>query len=226
MGPTALRRTNDAMPTESQGGLFGPMRAREQGRFHKTELPRGRVLLRVDHDPLPGVTADMMRWWFEHIDGVSTLSPTGWDAPEHPVYRLWHPIDHLCARWKRRIPGPDGRIGPGSILHIEESFRGRFPSRNDVRISRIDGSGFDFELGGGSVSFGSVRHRYSPVDGGIALSTELEFGVQWPGLALPFNKMLRGIALTPAFIDAWVVHNIEECGELPKFLPRLTARQA
>ena len=209
-----------------QTGVFGPMRGRDRGHLRQTELGRGRVLLRVDHDPLPDLTGNMMRWWFENIDGTTTLGPAGWDGPERPVYHLWHPLDHRCARWTRRVIGSDGRLGPGSILHVEESFRGRFASRNDVRVTRIDESGFDFELGGGSVSFGSVRHRYAERAEGLALSTELEFGVRWGALSGPFNRLLRRAALTPAFIEAWALHNIEECGELPRFLPLLATRNS
>lgn len=212
------------MDGTAHSGHFGPMRTRDRGRFRQQELPGGRVLLRIDHDPLEGLTGAQMRWWFENIDGRSTLDPSGWDGPERPVYQLWHPVDHRCASWKRRVPGPDGaRIGPGSILHVEECLGGRFPSKSDVRVLRLDESGFDFALGAGTASIGTVRHRYPAGDGGLRMTVELELGVEWPLVGGLFNRLLRRVAITPAFIDAWVVHNIEECGELPRFLPRLAS---
>jgi hypothetical protein len=41
------------------------------------------------HTPMPGVTGEMIDWWF------------AWHGEESARYQLWHPRDHLSARWRR-----------------------------------------------------------------------------------------------------------------------------
>ena len=200
------------------------MKSPESARVEQRELPLGRLSIQIRHEPMRGVTAPMMRWWFEHIDGESNLTPDGFSGPPKPVYLLWHPQDHIRAVWKKKVIGSAGRLGRGSVLYVEENLGGKHLSKNSVNVTRLDDTAFNFSLGEGVASFGEVRHLYQDTPAGLALRTEMDFGVQWPLVAKFVNGLLRKKALTPEVIRAWVVHNIEECGETEKFLPQLYSR--
>ena len=204
-------------------GLFGPMKRATECRFEQRELPGGRLALAIDHEPMPGVTAAMFRWWFEHIDGDSNFTNQGFTGPETPVYRLWHPHDHILVRWEKVNRDREGRISVGSILHVEETLGGKHPSKTRIWVTRFDDAAFNFSLGNGAASFGEVRHLYSDSAAGLRLRTEMEFGVRWPLIGAWVNRLLRNKAFTPALIAAWVTHNVEECGETERFLPQLYA---
>ncbi|HTH49122.1 MAG TPA: hypothetical protein VMB21_16520 [Candidatus Limnocylindria bacterium] len=212
------------MPTSTQSNPSDPMKSVDSARVEQQELPLGRISIRIAHEPIRGVTAPMLRWWFEHIDGESNLTPEGFSGPPKPVYLLWHPHDHIRAAWKKKAVGGDGRIGPGSVLYVEENLGGKHLSKNSVNVTRLDDTAFNFSLGQGAASFGEVRHLYRDTAAGLSLRTEMDFGVQWPLVAKSVNGLLRKKALTPEVIQAWTVHNVEECGRLEKFLPQLYSR--
>ncbi len=209
------------MATPVKQGLFGPMKTAQTAKTERRELPMRRISISIQHEPMPGVTAKMLRWWFENIDSTTTLTENGFTGPSRLAYLLWHPHDHISASWKKKVKATDGRIGPGSMLRAEERLGGKHLSRNNVQVTRFDDGAFNFQLGEGRAQFGEVRHLYSDSPQGLSLRTEMDFGVQWPLLWRVFNPMLRSKALTPELIDAWIVHNVEECGETEKFLPRL-----
>jgi hypothetical protein len=209
-----------------KSGLFGPMKDSSRCRLEQRELAGGRVALAIDHEPMSGVTPEMFRWWFEHFNGESNLTAGGFTGPMTPVYRLWHPLDHILVRWEKVLRGPDGRIAAGSVLYVEENLGGKHPSKTRVWVTRFDNTAFNFSLGKGAGSFGEVRHLFSPSPAGLQLRTEMDFGVQWPWIGPWFNRMLRRKAFTQDLITAWVTHNVEECGETERFLPQLYRHQA
>ena len=132
-------------------GFFGPLKTLESATWGIEELPKGSVRAWIDHATMSGVTPEVMRWWFENIDSRTTYNGTDFNGPEVPVYRYWHPFDHIRVRWEKKIPGPDGHIGPGSVIHIQETIGDRYPVDARARVTRFDDEAFNFELlvGGG-----------------------------------------------------------------------------
>jgi hypothetical protein len=53
------------------------------------------------------------------------------------------------------------------------------------------------------------------------MTVEMTFGVEWPFLWRLFNPLLQKKAFPRQSQDAWVKHNVEECGEFINFLPAL-----
>ena len=73
--------------------------------FYQTEvrrLPDASYLVAV-RTPMPGVKADMVRWWF--ADFLNTT--------EH--YSWWHPEDHVWMDWENKKPGEV--IGSSHLVH-------------------------------------------------------------------------------------------------------------
>ena len=85
-------------------------------------LPDASYLVAV-RTPMPGVKADMVRWWF--ADFLKTT--------EH--YSWWHPEDHVWMDWENKKPGEV--IGSSHLVH---EYIGSELSK--LRIQFIDSSEF------------------------------------------------------------------------------------
>ena len=80
----------------------------DDGVFHVAVLTR-----------MPGVTAEMIAWWFG----------TYMQTTEH--YRMWHPRDHVWMDWENKSPGT--HVGAHHLVH--EYIGGKL---NKLRISFLD----------------------------------------------------------------------------------------
>ena len=54
------------------------------------ERDRHRTVVRIDHAPLTGVSARMLRWWYGNVPGTMTYA-----SAIYPRYLVWHPLDHI-----------------------------------------------------------------------------------------------------------------------------------
>lgn len=216
----------DENPREPQGpkrGFFGPMKSVETARHSVDRLADGRIRFAIEHENMAGVTPQMMRWWFENIDAWTRYNGEGFTGPLVPVYRYWHPHDHISVRWHRRVT-VDGRLAPGSIISIEENLGGKHPVRAKARVSRFDDEAFNFDiLLGGLVPVGRVLHRYAEVEGGASFYTEALMGVRLPIIGRLLNALIRRVAFSEEMMVDWITHNVEESGETEKFVPALFA---
>lgn len=130
----------------------------------ETEMHRlddGRLHLGIRHAVLRGITPAMLVWWFQHLEGDVELEGRRW-----PRYRVWHPIDHVAISYPRRVP--DGSIGPGAQIHIQEAFAGNLDHAVDIitTISKLDETGFVHGPWIGGVPVARLEYTFTPVDGG------------------------------------------------------------
>jgi len=154
------------------------------------------VDLVVEHE-LPGVTPEMIDWWWPHIYMANTL---------------WHPTEHIAFRYEE-LPSKSGQGGPTKVAVIVEKVSESPASELRLRIEE-DQSSFPIPttydhvnmstiLGSGDKPIGWIHHDY------IARST------------------FRFPAKTPKqFLEAMRKHNIGEMGQFPKFLPELYKQHA
>ena len=100
-------------------------------------LADGRTKLWVKHEMLAGVTPAMLVWWFRHLEGDVEVGGRVLDR-----YRVWHPFDHVSARYVRRMP--DGAIGPGAQMALSEVLARdpRFTIDVVSTIEKLDEDGF------------------------------------------------------------------------------------
>lgn len=200
-------------------GFFGPMKGLESARHDITILDDGRVQATIEHEPMRGVTPGMLRWWWENIDTTTTWNGSTFGGPPVPVYRYWHPFDHVRARWVRKISGSDGRLGPGSVIRIEENLGGQYDVRITAHVTRLDDRAFNFAV----THFGLLRsveteHYYEPTDEGCSFRTRVTAGI----LLAPLGRSIGpSIETRKRLLQMWVTHNIEESGETQKFVPAL-----
>ncbi len=177
-------------------------------------LPGGRRRFHIRHDVLRGVTPEMLLWWFGHLEGDMEL-----EGRSVSRYRVWHPRDHVAVRYVRRLP--DGSIGPGAQLHIQEFFDARPENKIDIiaTITRLDVGGFHHVEHVAGIAAACMDYRFTRVDGGTLFENELVVGVAAPWARL-VNPIVKRV-FPDAKGHAWLRHNVEEVGSLEHFLPRL-----
>jgi len=178
-------------------------------------LDDGRLRLVLRHDVLCGITPDMVRWWFQHIGGDMRLA-----GKQVPRYRVWHPRDHVS--W-RLVRAGGAQIGPGAIFHIQECF-GRDPRwalDTRLHVTRLDDGGFATRPSMHGLRLAQMTYRFTEVTGGTRYENDLTLGLtgaRW------FNTAVLPRVFPEERGRAWLVHNVEEVGNLEYFLPDLIAQ--
>lgn len=181
-------------------------------------LADGRKRLWVKHEVLKGVTPAMLAWWFAHLEGDVEIGGRVLDR-----YRVWHPFDHVSARYVRRAP--DGSIGPGAQMALCEVLARDPHFTIDVvsTIEKLDEEGFTHKVVVGGFELARMEHTFRETADGV---------LDENCLIVPGSRrlaFLSGVLVPWKFPEpkgrAWLKHNIEETGSLENFLPELYARE-
>jgi hypothetical protein len=179
-------------------------------------LDDGRLRFSIRHDTVRRLTPEQVCWWFRNIGGDMEV-----EGRRVSRYRLWHPRDHVS--WAlRRQQGPE--IGPGAIFHIRECF-GRDPRWTldiDLNVIRLDAGGFATVSRKAGVIVSRMEYHFTRVPGGTLYENSLTVGIE---RAPRINALLLRRVFTEERGRAWLLHNVEEVGNLEHFLPGLIARQ-
>lgn len=174
----------------------------------------GRMVMRIRHDKLKGISPEMVAWWFRNIGGNIDMNGCHLNK-----YLMWHPDDHI--HWELARPGMDGRASVGAQFRIVEAF-GRNPAFYvDVidTVTRLDDSGFTavtFRLG---QEIARLNHDFAAIEGGLQYLSTLTVGITTPLIAKLFNVAVHRAVFTEAMGHAWLKHNVEEVGLLEHILP-------
>jgi hypothetical protein len=188
-------------------------------------LPDGRHKVTIDHAVLHGVTRKHLALWFRYFIFFK-VRIRGGSGIAHPIYHLWHPVDHInvCA-----LGGATSApLQTGNKIHIREAFnrekRYLIDDKAEVTLTIEESKASDMQL---------HIHRFGYEVGHLTHSfTDSPEGVQYSSIMLPGPKE-RGIF--PAFIRKvviprkmsvdrlarWLTHNVEEVSALEVFLPQL-----
>jgi len=182
-------------------------------------LNDGRKKFWIKHDVLKNVTPRMLAWWFGHLEGDVEIQ-----GRRFPRYRVWHPLDHVYARYVRRAP--DGSVGPGAQLALCE-YLGRNPRYKIEAVStieKLDETGFIHNVIQGGVRIARMEHVFTEsVDGMRDENCLIVPGTPRLG---PLARLLTPFLFPDGKGQAWLKHNIEEMGTLENFLPELYEREA
>ncbi len=208
-------RSRRPLPIPGPLPVVHPMRPVSTARTSVRELSRGRVRMTIDHQPLEGITPEMLLWWFRHIDGTTTHG-----GQEQTRYRAWHPLDHV--HWELARPAPGGGVGEGARFRIVEAL-GRDPGMlidSVDTVEKLDLTGIRLALRVAGVLVFQLEHTWSPGRGRTHYTSVFDLGAR--ALALrPVNAYLRARVFRRPMQDAWIRHNIEEVGLLEHILPPL-----
>jgi len=202
-------------PPEPWASPF-PLKGLGSARCGAETLPDGRRSYWIEHETVRGVTPRMLAWWFAHLEGDTVIAGRRVNR-----YRAWHPYDHVHASYVRR--GPDGRVGPGSVIRLIEFLNGdpRFPVNTVTTIEQLDEQGYvHHPRVHGIAGLARMEYRFSPVDGGTRYVNRLLVGGThgWRRAVTPW---LQRFGFPEARGQAWLRHNIEEVGLLEHILPPL-----
>jgi hypothetical protein len=159
------------------------------------KMSKGKTIdLVVDHI-LPGVTSEMIDWWWDNINTTER-------------YKLWHPKDHKSFVWE--VSPKNGHVG--AIHRVVESIgfdttlriRWEDPSTSPIPIEYEHAQvGSMLDRNNNPASW--VLHEYKSIENGTMLRTTFRLPSKVP----------------KQFIEALRKHNKEEIGEFINFLPRL-----
>ena len=182
---------------------------------------------------MPGVKAEMVRWWF--ADYMQTT--------EH--YKRWHPAAHRWMDWENKVPGEV--IGASHLVH---EYLGNDPELHKLRIQFVAPEEFLGNIESRAGRF-IICARAGALDIPLNLSSmchlvrDTEWGAEmrsifWVGHvskregnnivpsieALVGNTALaRMILIDEQFAVNLMTHAIEEMGYLSDFLPQLYREQ-
>ena len=174
----------------------------------------GRMVMRIRHDLLRGITPVMIDWWFRNIGGDMDV-----DGVRMNRYLVWHPFDHI--HWELAAPGPDGGVSAGCKFRIVEAF-GRNPDfAIDVieTVTKLDATGIALIGARAGVEVSYLNHDFIAAEGGTQYVSMLRIGIGLPGLCRVINPLLHRIVFPEAMGRAWLKHNVEEVGLLEHMLP-------
>lgn len=192
-----------------------PLRSVPEGRTSIQEFPYRRLRITIDHEPLQGVTPEMLLQWFSHIG--EHMSYAGETVPR---YRAWHPLDHIHWELKRSAPG--GGAGEGARFRIVEAMGRdeRFYIDSIDRVEKLDPTGIRLVLRIAGVVFFQLEHTWSRAESATHYTSVMDVGAR-SAWALPINAYLRSRVFRPGMEEAWICHNVEEVGLFEHLLPSL-----
>jgi hypothetical protein len=191
------------------------LRAVPEERVSVQEFPRRRLRITIDHEPLRGVTPEMLLQWFSHIG--ETMDYAGRTVPR---YRAWHPLDHIHWELKRSVP--EGGAAEGARFRIVEAMGRdeRFYIDSVDRVEKLDLTGIRLVMRIAGLMFFQLEHTWSRGEGCTHYTSVMDIGAR-SAAALPINAYLRSRVFRPGMERAWIRHNVEEVGLFEHLLPSL-----
>lgn len=192
----------------------------------------GRVLVTC-HTALPGVTPDMIDWWF------------GWHAVETARYRLWHPEAHVASSAKEdRTSLPDARQRYVGNVSYADEYIGHTLKKLAIAFQPASDFGFPEDTFGRTTTICAatsdrvlkghggylVHHVVRTADGAQMrsgfwlgeITHEFALVNRLAGRLLNTRAMRRLIVPDRMALDL-LLHCAQEMNHLARFLPRLYA---
>jgi DAPG hydrolase PhiG domain len=192
-------------------------------RTSSEQLPDGRTAYRIEHELIRGVTPEMLVWWFRTFPSARLA----WKDQLVPMYRIWHPRDHVrCGVVPRpfaRAAGPG--VSTGATVIIVERLGPRV-TRTRARVIQMDENGLRLVVRRLWVKVGELQHAFERTPEGTLYRSELVVGSSLPGIGRLVNALARRRLFPPEVGDAWLRHNVEEVGNFQFFLPKLFKEEA
>lgn len=203
------------------------MRKVDSARVHVGERVDGRLEARIAHAPLRGVTSEMLVWWFENFaDGpdaieedLTTRKTARVGKRDVPLYWLWHPIDHFMVRVTKPSPSGAPGLSEGAEVILKETILETIEMNG--LIDGMNPDGVHLTLRRGPLRVGDLRHTFVDTGEGLAYRSRLIAGSTIPVFGGILNRVVKQKVFTPAMLERWLQHNVEEVGNFEHFLPRL-----
>lgn len=171
--------------------------------------PVGRLVCVVRHAPLPGVSREMMAWWFANQDALIMD-----DDGEFPAIRLWHPtatVHYLNPN--RRQPGSRRR----------ETVVGQ---TRTTTVLQLDDRGFTRSTFWAGLEIARLVHTFVQTPEGAVCHSTLTVGLSRGPWRWLVNRVLRPLRFGRARAAEWMTDIERSVSTLPSFLPELWRARA
>ena len=203
------------------------------------------VLYVAAHTPMPGVTGEMIDWWF------------AWHGEESARYQLWHPRDHISARWRTPVTWAGGersewqQLYRTNVSEVDE-YVGSTRMRLSIAfaepaeyldVSRLPSSETETVICGRTwsrkenVAAGHLVHQVRRTSDGVEMRSRFWLAdfdsralrAPLPGLGVLVRPLLNTRRMRRTLVPDGVgrdllVHCAEEMAHLAEFLPTLFRR--
>jgi hypothetical protein len=203
------------LPLPPARPVLRPLRDLTTAAWSIEELTGHRRRVTIDHQPLAGLTPDMLLFWFRNIGGTGEYA-----GRVMQNYLAWHPLDHI--HWELAREAPGGGVGEGARFRIVEAFGADMTNYVDTTdtVEKLDATGIRLVRRIVGVPVLRLEHYWSACQGHVHYVTVLDLGAR----ARPFrpvNRVLTRRIFPRSMTQAWLAHNIEEVGYLEEILPAL-----
>ena len=233
-----LQPASHGLPLREANALLEPGYLQLENGYCRLD---GGVLYVAVHTPMPGVSGEMIDWWF------------AWHGQESARYQLWHPRDHISASWRRPVRWDGGdraawqALYRGNISDVDEYIGPRrmklaidFADPADyLDVSRFEAAATDTVVCARTVArtervaAGHVLHQVRRVDNGTEMRSRFwlaDFDPSpWPLVGSLLSPLLntapmRRVLVPNAMGRHLLLHCAEEMAHLAEFLPDLFKR--
>lgn len=203
------------------------MKAVESAETSFRRLDDGRMEMTIAHEPLPGVTTAMLVWWFQtfpdppdaSVDDLASRTTVEFGGEQVPMYRLWHPLDHIFAHVI--TPAPDGSPGLSAGAKFELVERVLHVLHATAIVLAMDETNIHLAVERGPFRVGDLRHTFEDSPDGLLYRSRLVIGSNLPVVGRLLTEVAKRRLMSEDMAKAWFKHNVEEVGNFQYFLPDL-----
>jgi len=168
----------------------------------------------------------MIAWFYQNLP-TSTVEIS---EQQYSWYHIFHPNEH--GKITIKDPAKDGRIGMGvGALVARQEWFGVYNSRGAGRIIEFSEQGMVIRPELLGLHFGEIKHSFveatyiSEANGHQQLGTQYNvesiIGSDLPVFGPIINYYIRNKIFSPAMINEWLRHQVEEVASLQFFLKDL-----
>lgn len=199
----------------------------ESAKTNIATLPDGRMELKINHQPLVGVTSEMLVWWFQNFPDSPDAIENDLDSRRTaivngvrvPFYWIWHPEDHFMVQVVKPAPGGAPGLSQGARASIKERLDKT--ATHQVHVEGMDEDGIHLAGTKGPFRLLDLRHAFTDTSRGLVYKTRLLVGSPALLVGPLLSALARNAVMSPDTLQQLLSHNIQEVGNFETFLPKL-----
>ncbi len=207
------------------------MKSEDSAETSFRRLPDGRLEMTIAHEPLVGVRSEMLVWWFRTfadppeatVDDLDSRTTVDWGGERVPMYRLWHPRDHIFAHLLRPAPSGEPGLSAGAEFELVERVLHILHAR--ATVAAMDETNIHLTMAKGPFRLGDLHHTFEDSADGLLYRSRLVIGSTLPLIGRPLTAIAKRQFMSEEMAKAWFKHNVEEVGNFQYFLPDLFRSQ-
>ncbi|WP_299426681.1 hypothetical protein [uncultured Shimia sp.] len=197
------------------------LRGLEEAETVFTQTHDGRLVMELSHPVVPGVTAEMVAWWF----GVYAHLKLKIDGETHLAFLVWHPRDHA---YIERVGGETkAPLKAGDRIAFQEAYgrNTRYSTDETLQVLRRTPRNYAIRSVRLGLTVAQLEHSFQDTDSGVQVMTRLCIGVPNGWAKTLINQVFIPVLFDEKKTEAWMQHNVEEISAWAHFLPDIYARR-